>query len=106
AERVDDSPLGPQAALLLAAAQQATGDNEGALATYMAVAEEADLRFRRVAALEAAAQLQSRLGNHAEAATLYRRLAEMADEGTPERQMYEMRLVEEEARAQAGNGGS
>lgn len=99
ADRVDDSPLGPQAALLLAAAQQAAGENEAAIATYMQVAEEADLSFRRIAALEAAAQLQSRAGNHAAAADLYQRLVDAAGEGTPERQMYQMRLAEAEAQA-------
>lgn len=101
AGRVDRSPVGPQAALLLAAAQQAAGDTEGAIATYMAVADEADLLFRRVAALEAAAQLHSRTGNHAEAAEVYRRLSELAGEGTPEHQIYQMRLAE--AEAMAGN---
>lgn len=101
AERVGDSALGPQAALLLAAAQQAAGQNDAALATYMAVAEDAELSFRRIAALEAAAQLQSSLGNHAEAANLYQRLADMAGEGTPEWQMYRMRLVEEQAKGRS-----
>lgn len=97
--RISSSPLGPQAALLLAAAQQAVGDDAGALSTYMAVADNADLSFRRVAALEAAAQLQSTSGEHAAAAELYRRLVDMSDENTPERRLYEMRLAEEEARA-------
>lgn len=100
-ERIDDSLLGPQTALLLAAAQQAVGDDEAAMATYMAVAEEADLSFRRIAALEAAAQLQARLGNHAEAANVYQRLVETAAEGSAERQIYQMRLAE--AQAAAGN---
>lgn len=97
-ERVD-SALGPQAALLLAAAQQAVGDNEGAVATYLAVADEAELRFRVVAALEAAAQLHSRTGNHAEAAAVYQRLADMTPPGSAERQVYEMRRAEAEALA-------
>jgi predicted negative regulator of RcsB-dependent stress response len=98
--RVDDSPVGAQAALLLAAAQQAAGDPEAAIAVYTTVAEEADLTFRRVAALEAMAQLQSRNGDFAGAAATYTRLAEMSEEGTPERQIYEMRLAE--ARAKVG----
>lgn len=99
AEQRIDSPLGPQAALLLAAAQQAAGDNEAAIATYLAVADEAELRFRVVAALEAAAQLHARAGNHAEAAGLYQRLADMSPEGSAERQVYQMRLAEAEALA-------
>lgn len=97
AGRVDRSPLGPQAAMLLAAAQQATGDEAGAIATYQRIAQDAELTFRRVAALEAAAQLQARSGNHAAAADLYRQLAELAGEGTAEGQLYRMRLAEEEA---------
>lgn len=104
ADRVDDSPLGPQAALLLAAAHQSAGNNDAAIATYMRVADDADLSFRRIAALEAAAQLHSRNGNHAEAANVYQRLTEMAEEGTPQWQMYRMRLAE--AQAQGGGGGS
>lgn len=99
ASRVSSSPLGAQAALLLAAAQQAVGDDAAALATYMAVADNADMSFRRIAALEAAAQLQATSGEHAAAADLYRRLVEMSDENSPERRLYEMRLAEEEARA-------
>lgn len=99
AGRVDRSPMGPQAALLLAAAQQAAGDPDAAIATYMAVAEDADLSFRRIAALEAAAQLHARNGNHAEAAEVYRRLASIAAEGSPDRQVYEMRQAEAEALA-------
>lgn len=99
AGRVDDSPLGPQAALLLGAAQQAAGDAEGAIATYLAVADQADLSFRRLAALEAAAQLHARNGNWAGAADMYQRLSDMAGEGTPERQIYQMRLAEAQAQA-------
>jgi len=98
--RVDDSPVGAQAALLLAAAQQAAGNNEAASATYPAVVEDADLTFRRVAALEAMAQLQSRLGDFAAAAATYERLAGMTEQGTPERQIYEMRMAEAQARAE------
>ena len=68
-------------------------------ATYMAVADEADLTFRVIAALEAAAQLHARTGNHAEAAAVYQRLADMAPEASAEHQVYRMRLAEQEALA-------
>jgi predicted negative regulator of RcsB-dependent stress response len=103
ADRVGDSPLGPQAALLLAAAQQANGDPDAAIASYMEVADEAELSFRQIAALEAAAQLHARQGNHAEAVAVYQRLSGMAAEGSPERQLYEMRLAEARAQADAGS---
>lgn len=102
AEKVDDSPVGPQAALLLAAAQQSAGQNEAAVRTYNAVAADADLTFQRVTALEALAQLHARTGDFAAAAEVYQRLVDQAGEGTPERQVYEMRLAEAEAKA-AGN---
>jgi predicted negative regulator of RcsB-dependent stress response len=98
-DRIDDTPVGPQAALLLAAAQQAAGDNEAAIRTYTAVADEADLSFRRVDALEALAQLHARMGDYAAAADVYQRLVDESGEGTPERQVYEMRLAEAQARA-------
>lgn len=101
AGKVDGSPVGPQAALLLAAAQQAAGQNEAAVRTYNAVAEDADLSFQRVAALEALAQLHARTGDFAAAAEVYQRLASQAGEDTPERQVYEMRLAEAQAKAES-----
>lgn len=100
AGRVKDSPVGPQAALLLAAAQQAAGDADAAVATYLAVADNARLSFRRIAALEAAAQVQTRSEKYAEAADIYRRLVAQAEPGSPERQIYEMRLAEVQAKAE------
>ena len=48
------------------------------------------------------AQLQSRLGDFTAAASTYERLAGMAGAGTPERQIYEMRMAEAQAKAAAG----
>lgn len=100
-ENIDDSPVGPQAALLLAAAQQAAGDTEAAIGTYLQVAEEADLDFRRTEALENAAALRVQSGDFAGGVELYQRLVEAAEEGTPQHQLYQMRLAEASARAQA-----
>lgn len=101
ADDIDDSPVGPQSALLLAAAQSAAGDQKAALATYLAVADETDEEFRRTEALEQAAMLRMQTGDFGGAAELYQRLASMLEEGDPQRQLYEMRRVEAQAKAEA-----
>jgi predicted negative regulator of RcsB-dependent stress response len=100
-ERIDDSVVGPQAALLLAAAQQAAGQDTAAVQTYLAVADEAEMEMYQVQGLQNAAILRSDRGDFAGAAELYRRLVDMLDEGSVDRQLYEMRLAEAEARAAA-----
>lgn len=101
-DRVEDSPVGPQAALLLAAAQEAAGQREAAIQTYLAVAEAAELKMFRVRALNGAATLRGDAGDHAGAAEIYRRLVELQEEGSLDRQLFEMRLSEAEAAAAAG----
>lgn len=101
ADRIDGSAVGPQAALLLAAAQQAAGKPNDAIQTYLAVGEEAELEMYQVQGLQNAAILRSQGGDFAGAAELYRRLVEMQEEGSLDRQLYEMRLAEAEARAAA-----
>lgn len=100
-DRIDDSAVGPQSALLLAAAQQAAGRPDDAIRSYLAVGEEAELEMYRVQGLQNAAILRFEQGDFAGAAELYRRLVEMQEEGTMDRQLYEMRLAEAEARAAA-----
>jgi predicted negative regulator of RcsB-dependent stress response len=100
-ERVDDSAIGPQAALLLGAAQQAAGKPEDAVRTYLAVADDADMKMYQVQGLQNAALIRSDRGDFAGAAELYRRLVDMQEEGSLDRQLYEMRLAEAEARAAA-----
>jgi predicted negative regulator of RcsB-dependent stress response len=94
-----DSPLGPQAALLLATAQEAAGQPQQALETYLRVADEADAEFRRREGLIGAAMLRSQQGDHAGAAELYTRLVEMTEPGSPDRSLFEMRLAESAALA-------
>jgi predicted negative regulator of RcsB-dependent stress response len=101
-ERMTDSPVGVQAALLLASAQQAADDPDAAIATYLRIADESDLVFRQQEALVGAALLRQQANDWAGAAELYRRLVETTEEGTPERSVFEMRLAEAEAQAQAG----
>jgi predicted negative regulator of RcsB-dependent stress response len=100
-DRIDDSVVGPQAALLLGAAQQAAGKPDLAIQAYLAVADEAEMEMYRVQGLQNAAILRSDRGDFKGAAELYRRLVEMQDEGSLDRQLYEMRLAEAEARAAA-----
>ncbi len=99
AGRIRRGTMGAQAALLLAAAQQAAGDNAGAEATYLRVADEAEMTFRRQEALNAAAALRESAGNMAGAAELYGRLAQMAEPGSMDRAVYEMRQAEASALA-------
>jgi predicted negative regulator of RcsB-dependent stress response len=99
AGRVRRSTMGAQAALLMAAAQQAAGDAAGAEATYLRVADEAPMLFRQQEALNAAAALRESTGNHAGAAELYGRLAQLAEPGSMDRSVYEMRQAEASALA-------
>lgn len=100
-DRIDDSPVGAQAALLLAGARNAAGDAKSAIALYLTVAEKARLDLRKEEALENAAALRSQAGEYAGAAELYQRLVELAGEGSPQQQLYRMRLAEAQARAAA-----
>lgn len=101
ADRIDDSPLGAQAALLMADAQQAAGQTEAAIATYLRVADESSIPFRQEEALQTAALLREQSGDLTGAAELYQRLLDMAEEGSIDRAIYEMRLAEVQAAASA-----
>jgi predicted negative regulator of RcsB-dependent stress response len=100
-DKIDDSVVGPQMAILLAAAQQSANQADAAIQTYLTVADEADLEMYKVQALQNAAILRSEKGDFAGSAELYRRLVDMQEEGSLDRQLYEMRLAEAEARAAA-----
>lgn len=96
-----ESPLGAQATLLRAAAQQAAGQREAAIASYLQVADQAELGYLQQDALASAAALRVEASDFAGAAELYRRLIETVEEGSLQRSVYEMRLAEAEAQAQA-----
>jgi predicted negative regulator of RcsB-dependent stress response len=98
--RIGKSEVGPQAALLLAAAQSAAGDTKGAVTTYLAVADQAPHDYQKSEALEDAAVLRTESGDYKGAAELYQRLVDGAEKGSPQRQLYEMRLAEVQARAE------
>lgn len=95
------TPVGAQGAMLLGAAQNQAGNRQAAIASYMGVAEAAELEYQQEEALAEAALLRQQGGDFAGAAELYRRLMGMAEEGSFERSLYEMRLAEAEGRALA-----
>lgn len=95
------SPLGPQAAMLYGAAQEANGQTAEAIATYMRVGEGAENGFHREEGLAAAARLREQTGDLAGAAALYARLVDEAENPTISA-MYEMRRAEAEAMAASG----
>lgn len=96
-----DEPLGPQAALLLGAAQAEAGDRAAALATFLRVGEDAPDSFQREDAIHSAALLREQAGEYAAAAELFRRLVGMTEKESLERSLYEMRATEAEGRARA-----
>ncbi len=91
--------LGPQAAMLMGAAQAEAGDRPVAIATYLRVADGSAPGFLRDEALRNAAMLRELAGEYRDAAELYRRLVQNSKEGSFERSFYEMRLAEAEGRA-------
>jgi predicted negative regulator of RcsB-dependent stress response len=101
-EAVDEgpgTPVGAQAAMLLGAAQNQAGNRQAAIQSYLRVADAAELDYEKESALSEAAILRQEGGDFAGAAELFRRLRDMAEEGSPERTVYEMRLAEAEGRA-------
>lgn len=95
------TPVGAQGAMLLGAAQNQAGNRQAAIASYLRVAEAAELEYQQEAALAEAALVRQQGGDFAGAAELYRRLMGMAEEGSFDRSLYEMRLAEAEGRALA-----
>lgn len=96
-----ETPVGAQGAMLLGTAQNQAGDRAAAVASYLRVADGAKLEYQREEALTAAALARQEAGDFAGAAELFRRLVSMAEEGSFQRTVYEMRLAEAEGRALA-----
>lgn len=92
-------PLGASAALLLAAAYEASGNAAEAEAAYLRVADRAPYPFQRRQALDAAARVRLDQGNVTGAITLLERLVESTSEENPEHGIYAMRLAEARAMA-------
>ncbi|HWV57043.1 MAG TPA: hypothetical protein VNZ57_06175 [Longimicrobiales bacterium] len=92
---------GASAAFLLAAAQEALGQNDQAEATYMRIAQQARFDFERWDALDHVARLRMANGNAAGAAEIYERLVALMPEGSADRSYYEMRRAEAQVLAEA-----
>ena len=100
-----DEPIGLAARTLTAAAQEASGDAEAALATYESLGETARFPFQRREARASAARILAALGRMAEAETIYGTIAEEAAEEDPvEASVYRLRLGEVKARRTQGSG--
>jgi predicted negative regulator of RcsB-dependent stress response len=93
------TPLGAQAGLLLGSAQSQAGERDAAVQTLLKVAGGSKTEYYQQEALSEAALLQQQAGKYGEAAELWRRLVNGAEEGSMERSVYEMRLAEAEGRA-------
>ncbi len=95
-------PLAIQAAVLLAAAYEESGDFERAEELYLGVADRSDLTFQKRDALADAARLRAARGDLEGAAQLYRRILVLLGDDHPLSDLYRMRLAELEARLQSG----
>ena len=99
-----DRPVGLAARTLLAAAQEAAGDAQAALATWETLGESARFAFQRREALASAARILASLGRLDEAETIFAAIAEeAADEDPVEAGVYRLRLGEIKAQ-RAGSG--
>ncbi|WP_420448007.1 tetratricopeptide repeat protein [Candidatus Palauibacter sp.] len=99
-----DRPVGLAARTLLAAAQEASGDAQAALATWEALGESARFAFQRREALASAARILASLGRLEEAETIFAGIAEeAAGEDPVEAGVYRLRLGEIKAQ-RAGSG--
>ncbi len=89
-------PLGFAAQSLLAAAQEAGGQTDDALATWQALSRDARFPFQRRSAQAAAARIHAAAGRTAEATTIYAAIAEEAeaDNDLAEAGVYRIRLGE------------
>lgn len=97
------SPLGAQAAVLLAAVAEDMGDVQVAEGLYERLADRARLGFQRWDALADAARLRRERGDYAGALEIYDRLLEEMEEGSLDRDRIVM--WRSEVAARAGSGG-
>lgn len=90
-------PMGVQIATLEARALEAQERLADAEALYLRIADQSELAFQRIQALEDAARIRMNSGNYAGAAELYQRLLDDEEHSTEQQGLYEMRLGEARA---------
>ncbi len=94
-----DDPVALQAAVLLAVAYEQTEQWDQAVATYLQIADRAELGFQIRGALSDAARIREQQGQHGDAARILDRLLGELEDADPGRGIVEMRLAEARARA-------
>ncbi len=87
-------PLGAQAAAQLAGVFEDLGNQQGAEALYMRLADRDDLGFHARDALASAARMRQARGDHAGALALYDRLLESPEDLGPTASLIELRRAE------------
>ncbi len=90
-------PMGVQIATLQARAMEAQGQLADAEGLYLRIADQSELAFQRIQALEDAARIRMNAGNFAGAAELYQRLLDDEEHSVEQQGLYEMRLGEAQA---------
>jgi predicted negative regulator of RcsB-dependent stress response len=95
-----DSPLGVNAALLLAAGYDQQGKYDQAEKIYLDIGNNARFEFERRNGLENAGMLRLEHGNPQGAATLFQQIVDGMDDNNPQRGYYEMLLAEARAHTQ------
>jgi predicted negative regulator of RcsB-dependent stress response len=96
--------MGVNAAMLLGAAQEAAQDPQRAEETYLRAGNGARFLFQRQEALDQVARLRLQRGDVAGAVQMYQRIIELTPLENPDRQVFELRLGEAQARAVSAQG--
>jgi predicted negative regulator of RcsB-dependent stress response len=91
--------MGIAAAFILAAAHESNQQLQQAEETYLRIGDGARFVYQRQEGLDNAARLRLQRGEAAAAVQIYERLVREAPEGSPERQVFELRLGEARALA-------
>lgn len=99
-----DSEVAVQAMLVLGAAQHQAGQADAAVETFRRAAGAARLDYLQREALQEAALVRQAEGQWAAAVELWTEAAALAEEGSIERGVFEMRRAEAEAMAARGAG--
>jgi predicted negative regulator of RcsB-dependent stress response len=91
---MNSQPIGIQAAFLMAAAYEESGQADEAERLFLRIANTSDLTFQVREALAGAARIRVNAGNLPGAAELYQDVLSDMEEGDPQRAFWEMRLAE------------